>query len=289
MSGQTWSLLSGALAGGAAGLIPASRSDRLRAAGRIVGGVAGGTGRRPVRAALPARAMPARWDHPWWGRGRSGAAAPTPGELALLADQLAALVRAGLPPNRVWPILSERAAAGSTRAMAAAVAEGQLRGQGTAEAVRRVAGVSEVAGQPGPRRSAGSDRSGEFMTGASGWWRRRRSPEPAAARLAVAIDVSERTGAALAETLQRFADGLRADLHAEQERESAMAGPRTTATILSALPLAGLGLGGLIGSHPWHTLLLTGPGRVCLLAGGVAWLTGRAWSAALIRRATPQS
>jgi tight adherence protein B len=106
--------------------------------------------------------------------------------------------------------------------------------------------------------------------------------------LAVAVDVSERTGAALAETLQRFADGLRADLQAEQERESALAGPRATAMILAGLPLAGLGLGGLIGSHPWQTLLLTAPGRLCLLAGAGAWVTGRAWSAALIRRASQQ-
>jgi tight adherence protein B len=282
VSSQTWSALAAILAGAPLALIPAPGIDRLPAA----------------CAALPA-ADPTPWRQPLlrgrrsprsgWDQSHRGPVSPSPAELAVLADQLAALARAGLPTNRVWPILAERAATSSTRALAGAVAAGHVRGEGTARAIRRAIGSAEPADSTAVEASPGSGRSAGAAGGNAGRWRRGRRPDPAAARLAVAIDVSERTGAALAETLQRFADGLRADLEAEQERESAMAGPRTTAMILSVLPLAGLALGGLIGSHPWRTLFLTGPGRLCLLAGAAAWLGGRAWSAALIRRAAPRT
>jgi tight adherence protein B len=277
VSGQAWPVLTGVLMGAAATLIPPSGADRWRV----------------VRSAHPRTAPTAgptthRASVDRSGGRRRRTAVPGQAELALVADQLAALARSGLPPNRVWPILADRAATGPTRAMADAVVSGHRRGESTAQAIRGSASGSGSRGSAGSERSDAS-RGPARAAGHTGWWRRHRPPDPAAARLAVAIDVSERSGAALAETLQRFADGVRADLRAEQERESALAGPRTTAMILSALPLAGLGLGGLIGSHPWQTLLLTAPGRVCLLAGSAAWLSGRAWSSALIRRATPRS
>jgi len=277
VSGQVWPLLTGVLMGAAATLIPPSGAERWR----VVCSAPPGVRRTAVLTAHRAPTDPA-------GGRRRRTTGPGQAELALLADQLAALARSGLPPSRVWPILADRAATGPSRAMAAAVVSGHRRGESTAQAIRSSTGGSL------PRGSAGSERSDPpsdpaRRAGHTGWWRRHRPPDPAAARLAVAIDVSERSGAALAETLQRFADGVRADLQAEQERESALAGSRATAMILSVLPLAGLGLGGLIGSHPWQTLLLTSPGRVCLLAGSAAWLSGRAWSSALIRRATPRS
>jgi tight adherence protein B len=237
-----WPLLAGLLVAAAVALSPTTGADRLRAI------------RRTARAG------------PRWGRRAQPAGVPGPAELALLAEQLAALARAGLPPNRVWPVLAGRAATTSTRALAAAVTAGHRRGESTGEAIRR---QQRAAADSRVRRGRG------------------RRPDPAVARLAVAIDVSERTGAGLADTLQRFAEGLRADLHAEQERAAALAGPRSTALILSWLPVAGLALGGLVGANPWRTLVATGPGRAALLAGAVTWLAGRGWSAALVRRAGP--
>ena len=238
-----WPLIAGMLTATAAVLCrPVGGRDRLRAA----------------RIGAPISRTPGSglsgWG--WWPlslRRRRGTSAPDAAEVTALAAQLAALARAGLPPNRIWPVLAQRATADSVRVLAGAVVAAQRLGESTGHALLVQAG-------------AGPD-------------------DPALGRLAVAVDVSERTGAGLAETLDRFADGLRADRAAAQERDTALAGPRATALILSLLPLAGLALGGLIGAHPWRTLVSTGPGRGCLLVGGLFWAAGRAWSAALVRRA----
>ena len=84
--------------------------------------------------------------------------------------------------------------------------------------------------------------------------------------------------------LDRFADLVRAEVAREQDRTVALAAPRATASLLSGLPLAAPVLGWLLGAHPWHTLLLTGPGRVCLLSGAGFWLAGRWWTARLVDR-----
>ena len=261
LSPSAWPVMAGLSVAAAALLTPGRAADRLRG----------------LRAARPAGRSdrPGRWGRLGgpsrrdqvrgrWRRGRPDLALGT-ADLALLAEQLAALARAGLPPRRIWPVLAERAVSSSTRALAAAVTSGHRGGESTGEAIRRWQ----------------LDRASPALR------LTHRRPDPAVIRLAVAIDVSERTGAGLAETLQRFAEGLRADLHAEQERATALAGPRGTAQILSWLPLAGLMLGGLVGAHPWRTLLATGAGRACLLAGAVTWAAGRGWSAALVRTAGP--
>jgi len=191
---------------------------------------------------------PARPDPP------SPAGRAMPLDVALLAEQLAALARAGLPPNRVWTVLAERSRAPGQQALARSVAETVARGTPASRALL-AARSREPAG------------------------------DPELARLAVAVAVSERTGAPLAQTLDRFVDGLRADRQAELERDSALAGPRATTALLSFLPAAGLALGGLLGARPWEVLLATTPGRGCLLGGALFWAAGRAWSGALVRRA----
>ncbi len=97
--------------------------------------------------------------------------------------------------------------------------------------------------------------------------------------------VSERTGAPLARVLDGLTEAIRADLQAERERDAALAGPRATATVLSWLPLAGLGLGTLTGAGTLGVLFGTGAGRVCLVTGGLLWWIGRSWSRRLVRRA----
>ncbi|MFC7456607.1 type II secretion system F family protein [Brachybacterium sp. GCM10030267] len=107
--------------------------------------------------------------------------------------------------------------------------------------------------------------------------------------LGAALTVCERTGAPTAGMLQSLADALR-DLHdAAQARRSAFAGPRSTARILLVLPLAGLGLGILLGGDPLR-LLLASPAGNLMGALGIA-LTGLGWwwMRRLIRRADPPS
>lgn len=247
-------LVAGMLSAAAAGLLLRSRpARRLR---RILGpggprpgaGLLGGQLRAghggawwPTRSG-PATGRPVRW---WPVPGRRG---ERPGvDPAELAEQVAALARAGLPAVRIWQALAE--AAGPAGPLCAAVATQVLAG-----------------GQAGPAlRSAGGP--------------------PALAWLAVACDVADRAGAPQAEVLERFAVAVRADAAAAADRDTALAGPRATATVLSWLPLGGVLLGALLGADPVSTLFGTTAGRICLLIGGGFWLAGRRWTAALVRGA----
>ena len=65
----------------------------------------------------------------------------------------------------------------------------------------------------------------------------------------------------------------------------ALAGPRATASVLAALPLAGIGLGALIGVNVPAVLLGTPLGWACTVGGGLLWAAGRGWSARLVRSA----
>lgn len=192
--------------------------------------------------------------------GSSTSGSLTPADVAVLADQLAVLAVAGLPPPRIWAAVAEHGPTPAVRAVASQVVAAGRRGIAPARALRGV-----VLADPGRRG--------------------RQRGCAAAVHLAVAVDVSERTGAATAPTLQRFAAALRADERAARERSAALAGPQTTAAVLAVLPLAGLLLGAVMGGHPWHALLATPVGRGCLGLGGLLWFVGRRWTASLVRRA----
>ncbi len=168
-------------------------------------------------------------------------------DVAELADRLAALVGAGLPAGRAWALLAQ--VPGPARHVCAVVAA-QVGAGG-----RAGDGLRAAPGPPG-----------------LGW-------------LAVACDTAEQAGSPLVDVLTGFAAALRSDEQAATDRAAAMAGPRATATVLSALPVAGGGLGFLLGANPVTTLVGTGPGRVVLLAGAGAWASGRWWIRALVARA----
>jgi len=204
---------------------------------------------------------------------RFGARAPVPSltsvDVALLADQLAALAVAGLPPPRIWVAVAEHGPSPAARAIAAEVVARGRNGVPPAAALRAC-----LPAEPrGVRRGGGSAVV----------------QRAAVVRLAVAVDVSERTGAAAAPTLRRFAEALRADERAARQRAAVLAGPQATAAVLAVLPVAGLLLGALVGARPWHALLATSAGRLCLASGGFLWFVGRRWTAYLVRRATGSS
>jgi tight adherence protein B len=165
----------------------------------------------------------------------------------VLAEQVAALSRAGLAWPRVWQALA--AGPGPESAVCAVVARQVATGGTVGGGLRSVDGAPLL-----------------------GW-------------LAIACDVAEQAGAPVAEVLDRFAAAVRADAAAAADRDAALAGPRATAMVLSWLPLGGLGLGFLIGADPVGTLLGTVPGRVCLVIGGGMWALGRWWTRVLVRRA----
>lgn len=92
-------------------------------------------------------------------------------------------------------------------------------------------------------------------------------------------------GAPLAQVLDRVADVLAAAADAEGERRAALAGPRATARVLTGLPALGVVLGAAVGADPVGVLLGGGAGTASLLAGAVFLVTGRWWTARLVRAA----
>lgn len=92
-------------------------------------------------------------------------------------------------------------------------------------------------------------------------------------RLARAWRVAEASGAPLASTLEAVAARLRADREVGAVVESELAAARMTGRVLTALPVAGLGLGFLIGGDPLGFLLGHWIGQACLV-GGTALATG---------------
>lgn len=256
MSTGLVALVSAVLAGGAVAAAGAARRTALARLTALGMGApdGGGSGAGRWAGSLPLRR-----------------ARPTQVDLPLLCGELAAVMRAGLPPAAAWQALAERrgpqarvcrqvlAAARTTTGPAAGSPFGASTGTGLAAAVQVVAGEAGAA--------RGMDRSAPLR------W------------LALGLAVSDRSGAPTADVLGRLAVALRAEAAAEADRAAVMAGPRATAAVLSVLPVGGVGLGMLIGADPVRALATAPAGRVCLVAGLLLWGAGVGWALALLRRA----
>ncbi|MEE2522269.1 hypothetical protein V1639_03450 [Pseudarthrobacter sp. J75] len=103
--------------------------------------------------------------------------------------------------------------------------------------------------------------------------------------VAACMDVADASGCPLADVLARLAAQLEVEDDADAARQTALAGPRSTVTLLSWLPLTGLGLGIALGVDPLAMLLGTPLGIAALMAGAVLTVLGRVWSARLVRSA----
>jgi tight adherence protein B len=99
--------------------------------------------------------------------------------------------------------------------------------------------------------------------------------------LAAAWRVSEESGAAFAALSERLADSLRADEAIHRQTESSLAGARSTARILAALPAFGIALGYALGAEPLTFLTSTPPGWLCLTAGLALTAAGLHWTTRL--------
>ena len=174
-------------------------------------------------------------------------------DAAQLCGRVAALTRAGLPAARVWQVLAD--GSGPTARTAAIVAGMVAVGGSAADGLRLAA-------------RQGSGTGLEALT-----W------------LAITVEVIERSGAPAALVLDAVGDGLLAQITQADEREVALAGPRTTATVLSALPVIGVLLGAAIGVNTLGVLAGTRIGWACAAGGGLFWFAGRRWTTALVRSA----
>jgi tight adherence protein B len=243
---------------------PQGAEVRLR---RVTGGVAapttGGHGACLFRRVRPGAGKSASLD----------SAVP----MTLVVQQLAALLKGGRTPARLWDELwfvygansqpgpddptPRRKAAGLTHGSVAALAAARAAaatGAPVSEAIRRSLPPAF------PRR----DRECRIWS-----------------QLAACFDIAEASGCPLADVLTRFAAQLEVEDDADAARQTALAGPKATVRLLTWLPLMGLGLGIALGVDPLAILLGTPPGLVALVAGIALTVAGRVWSARLVAAA----
>ncbi|MFE4545302.1 hypothetical protein [Arthrobacter sp. NPDC056727] len=257
--------LVGALALAAWLLLSPARGPLRRA--RRAFGPAGTPGGRIRRIGRPADTEPGAFGSP---RGRRKEAFVS---LTVVVQQLAALLKGGRSPSRLWDELWQlyveqgsadddprrpRLSPGSG-AVVSAARGAALRGAPVAEAIRSACS---------PARHGTGGREPRI-------W----------AELAACFEIAAASGCPLADVLTRFAAQLEVEDDAEAARQTALAGPKATVALLTWLPLLGLGLGVCLGVDPLAMLLGTPFGMAALVAGIGLTVAGRIWSARLVRAA----
>ncbi|WP_240675594.1 type II secretion protein F [Cellulomonas endophytica] len=191
----------------------------------------------------------------------------------MLADVVARL-RAGGRPGVVW---TDVLAAGLPPVPAGPA--GAPPDLTTSDGVPTVAALT--AATVGARAARGAARAGR-----GGRRRRGSSPDlvPAAAVVA-ACRLAHDLGAPVADVLDRVAAAVVLESELEGERRAAVAGPRSSARLLAALPLLGLAVGVLLGADPVAVVVGGGPGAAAVGAGFVLLVLGHRWTAHLVRAA----
>ncbi|KQR65569.1 hypothetical protein ASF98_10735 [Arthrobacter sp. Leaf337] len=194
--------------------------------------------------------------------------------LTVVVQQLAALLKGGRTPSRLWDELwlvyaaEERPGAGpddvqglspASLSMVSVARAAAMRGSPVAEAIRSASAAAFPGSESRERRIWGE--------------------------LAACFDIAAASGCPLAGVLTRLAAQLEVEDDAEAARQTALAGPKATVTLLTWLPVLGLGLGVALGVDPLSILLGTPLGIAALAAGVVLTVAGRIWSARLVRSA----
>lgn len=264
-------------------------------------GGAGGRFRRAVGGTEPGHVGGVRASPGGASLGRSGIGLPwrkvpagkEQGQLSLtlLVQQLAALLKGGRTPARLWDELwlvhHGRPEPGSRRPEDLAGQPNAAKASGT--------------GRNGPSLSAGSltmlaavraaairglPVSEAIRKSAPAAFSRNDGREPRIwLELAACFDIAEASGCPLADVLARFAAQLEMEDDADAARQTALAGPKATVSLLTWLPVMGLGLGMALGVDPLAMLFGTPLGVVALAAGVALTVAGRIWSARLVHAA----
>lgn len=102
----------------------------------------------------------------------------------------------------------------------------------------------------------------------------------------VATQVSQEVGAPLAQILSRVADGISASLEAAAKRHNAQVGPKATAKLLGALPLAAVAMSHLVGVDVLSMAFSGGLNSAIFAVGIGLMVAGNLWSEWMIRRAS---
>ena len=197
----------------------------------------------------------ARGRVPPWFRRRSGGLVPARSrrapDVAALMTEVAARLRVGAAVHEAWRAAIERARSGGDDTL-------RLESHGATLVPTLPVG--------GPRRRSAA-----------------LAAQVAAMRAATRL--ADRVGAPLADVLERCADGVAAAGRAESARRVALAGPASTARLLSGLPVVGLALGAALGADPMSAVLDGGIGTGAALGGLVLLALGHRWTAVLVAQA----
>ncbi|MES0838158.1 type II secretion system F family protein [Nocardiopsis tropica] len=108
----------------------------------------------------------------------------------------------------------------------------------------------------------------------------------ALAYLAVCWEVAADTGAGPAEVVDALAANLTEQEEQRAEAEARTSGPRTTAIVLTCLPVAGVLMSSGLGGSPLEFLFTTPLGVACLVCGVFLDLLGFWWALRMLRSAT---
>lgn len=210
----------------------------------------------------------------WLANGRAVSRQRSAGvPMTVVVQQLAALLKGGRTPSRLWDELWLVYAADERTG----TPEGGPRLTPASRCMLSVARAAATRGSPvagAIRTASGSAFSGNHGREQRIW-----------GELAACFEIAEASGCPLAEVLTRLAAQLEVEDDAEAARQTALAGPKATVTLLTWLPLLGLGLGVALGMDPLSVLLGTPLGTAALAAGVVLTVAGRIWSARLVRSA----
>ena len=171
-------------------------------------------------------------------------------------------------------ILERRSATGRTEVAHACQVLARLvsAGQTPAEALQTAAEDCPVLVEAASLQRIGGDPVTAWRTGAQ------RPGQTGLRALSRAWQVSRASGAAMARPLGDVAAALRAERALANVVQSELSAPRATGRLMALLPVAGLGLGFLIGGDPIAFLLDQWIGQLCLVVGialacaGVMWV-----------------
>jgi tight adherence protein B len=118
---------------------------------------------------------------------------------------------------------------------------------------------------------------------------RRAASDPGAGqlrRLAAAWQLCSATGSGLSLAAEQVLETARAEQAAARRVASELASARATARLVAILPVVVLVAAQSIGARPWHFLLSTPAGLVCLASGSASALAGLAWIDRIAHSAT---
>ncbi|PGH49605.1 hypothetical protein CRI70_16560 [Streptomyces sp. Ru87] len=235
-----------------------------------------------------AAALHARWRGRAGGRiGREWLCLPAGAVIARLGESPLPLVAALLMVPFGRRFLRRREAGRARERRAAEVVEWCAAVAGGLRAGRQpLEALLAAPAAPGPRDAAiaAAARYGGDVPGAL----RQAAQEPGAeglAGVAACWQAAAGTGAGLAAGLERVAGALRAERDQREDLRAQLAGTRTSALLLAALPGFGLLMGAALGAEPLRVLLHTPAGLGCLAVGGLLECAGLAWTARIVRAA----